>query len=108
MSAATKPLAEMRFDALKNGKVKYPLECGCSGEHYNSLCDGHQNEYLEDMRRLMGIADMRFTHRDFTDLQRLVQALHAIKLQLISNPTKSCIIKIIPETQDETDASRRD
>ena len=49
-----------------------------------------------DAARLMGIADLRFTHRDFTDLPRLVDTINMIKLQLISNPTKSCLIKIIP------------
>lgn len=108
MSAVMKTLAEVRFNATKDGKIKYPLDCGCTGEHYHSLCDGHREEVISDNRRLMGIADLRFTHRDFTDLPRLVIALQAIKLQLISNPTKSCIIKVIPETKDETDARRRD
>lgn len=108
MNAVVKTLAETRFDATKDGKVKYPLDCGCTGEHYHSLCGIHRDEVIADHRRLMGIADLKFTHRDFTDLPRLVIALQAIKLQLISNPTKSCIIKVTPETKDETDARRRD
>jgi len=101
-------LWEARFAATKDGKVKYPLDCGCSSDHYHGLCEYHKEEVIVDQRRLMGIADLRFSHRDFTDLPRFVKTLQAIKLQLISNPTKSCIIKVIPETKDETDASSRD
>lgn len=104
-----KLLAEAREDATKDGKVKYPLDCGCSSEHYHGLCDGHKNEIIEDQRTLMGIPHLRLTHRDFLDLPSLVKTLHAIKLQLISNPTKSCLIKIAPGgLPNETNASSRD
>ena len=76
--------------------LKYPWPCGCHGPKYISKCTKHQMEQVEDDARRAGTADLKFTHRDFTDLMSLVQTLHAIKLQLISNPTKSCIIKVIP------------
>ena len=91
-----------------DGKVKYPLDCGCTSPHQHNMCVGHQEEMLFDKRRLMGIADLRFTHRDLTDLPSLGKALAVIQLHLIANPTKSLLIKIIPETQDEANARRRD
>lgn len=96
-----KTLDEMRLASTVNGQVKYPLECGCKSEHYYGMCSGHQAEHVADQARRMGIADLRFTHRDFLDLPSLVRTLHAVKLQLISNPTKSCIIKVIPHGGDD-------
>ena len=75
--------------------TKYPLPCGCHGPKYISKCTKHQLEQVEDDARRAGVVDMVFTHKDFTDLPRLVETLHAIKLRLISNPTKSCVIKVI-------------
>ena len=95
------PVKAMRLAAMKDGKVKYPLDCGCASELYHNLCEAHKNEHIDDQRRLMGIPALTFTHRDFTDLPRLALALHAIKLHLISSPTKACLIKINPELQDE-------
>jgi hypothetical protein len=69
------------------------------------MCAEHKDERLNDMRRLMGIPKLTFLHRDFTDLPSLAKALHDIKLQLIMNPTKSLLIKIIPGDQDEANAS---
>lgn len=82
-------------------KLKYPLTCGCRAKDYWSMCDNHKAEFESDAARVMGIADLRFNHRDFTDLPRLAQVLNAIKLQLITNPTKSCLIKIIPDHAGE-------
>lgn len=104
-----KLLADARAESTKDGKVKYPLDCGCSSDHYHGLCDGHKNEVIDDQRTLMGIPRLRFTHRDFLDLPSLVNTLQAIKLQLISNPTKSCIIKVAPGGQtNEANASSSD
>jgi hypothetical protein len=88
--------------------MKYPLECGCTGPKYWAKCNNHKAEEEADSARLMGIADIRLTHRDFTDLTKLAATLITIKLQLISNPTKSCLIKITPGEKNETDASSRD
>jgi hypothetical protein len=82
-------------------KPKYPLPCGCHGPKYISKCDLHQVEQIEEDARRLGIVDLTFCHHDFTDLAKLFETLQAIKLRLISNPFKSCIIKVIP---NETDA----
>lgn len=73
------------------------LACGCKSAQFHELCDMHKNEYIDDHRRLMGIAGLTFTHRDFTDLRSLVDTLQTIKLYLISNPKKPLLIKINPE-----------
>jgi hypothetical protein len=78
-------------------KVVYPLPCGCTSPKYHGLCETHKAETILDQRVLMGIPHLIFTHQSFTDLPQLAETLQAIKLQLISNPTKSCIIKINPE-----------
>lgn len=93
-----KLLALARQAAMKDGVVRYPLECGCSSAKFYALCDGHRLEVITDERRTKGVPDLIFRHRDFTDLHQLSEALHAIKLQLISNPTKPLLIKINPET----------
>lgn len=80
--------------------MKYPLDCGCKGPKYWAKCDNHKAEEETDSARLMGIADLTFNHRQFTDLPQLALTLNAIKLQLISNPTKSCLIKIIPSAEN--------
>lgn len=77
--------------------VVYPLPCGCKSEHWYQLCATHQNEVLNARAQLMGLPDLRFTHRQLTDLEQLPATLRAIQLRLISNPTKSCVIKITPE-----------
>jgi hypothetical protein len=88
--------------------AQYPLNCGCRSATYYGLCDSHQAEHDADQARRMGVSDLRFSHRDFTDLTQLAKTLHTIKLQLISNPTKYCVIKIIPEMKDEPDVSNSD
>jgi hypothetical protein len=93
-----KLLAVARQEAMKDGVVKYPLDCGCSSAKFYALCDAHKLEVITDERRTKGVPDIIFRHRDFTDLRQLSEALHIIKLQLISNPTKSLLIKINPET----------
>jgi hypothetical protein len=84
-------------------KTRYPLPCGCHGPKYISKCNIHQVEQIEEDARRIGIVDLVFSHRDFTDLASLIKTLHDIKLRLISNPTKICLIKVTP---NETDASR--
>ena len=106
-----KTLAECLAEAPRDkaGEVKYPLDCGCKSPHEHNMCVGHQQEKLEDQRRRMGIADLRFTSWDFLDLPKLAETLTKIKVQLVSNPTKACLIYIIPgEKKHEADASSRD
>lgn len=93
----TQPLQFMRQAAMKNGKVQYPMTCGCTAQHFQALCQPHREEVLDDQRRFSGMPALTFTHRDVTDLPRFATMLHSIKLQLIMNPTKSLLIKIIPE-----------
>lgn len=85
--------------------VKYPLPCGCHGPKYISKCAMHQLEQVENDTRLAGVVDLVFTHRDFTDLPSLVKTLHDLKLRLISNPTKSCLIKVIPNETNVSSSS---
>lgn len=86
--------------------IKYPLPCGCHGPKYISKCSMHQVEQIEDDARRAGVINLIFTHRDFTNLPQLVKTLHEIKLRLISNPTKSCVIKVIPNETDACGTSR--
>jgi hypothetical protein len=98
-------LAAVQAELGSPPPTKYPYPCGCHGPKYISKCTKHQMEQVKEDARRQGVADLRFTHRDFTNLPQLVETLHAIKLHLISNPTKPCVIKINPEQRDEANAS---
>lgn len=87
-------LEQLKVEALK--PKRYPLDCGCKGPAFESMCDAHATEFQADARRYMGIPELMFTHHQLTDVIELGKTLHSIRLRLIENPTKSLLVKIIP------------
>lgn len=83
--------------ATKDGKVKWPLDCGCKSDHYYGKCDLHQQEYHEDMARRMGIVDLQYNASQLDTDQGRDQFTAEIKQRLVLHPMKPILLKIKPE-----------
>lgn len=85
--------------ATKDGKTKWPLDCGCKSDHYYAKCATHVNEYHEDMARRMGIVDLQYPGKMLDTDQGRDQVLQEIRKRLSLHPTKICLIKFTPEAR---------
>lgn len=94
-----KLFAEAMAAAIKDGKVKWPLDCGCKSEHYHAKCETHQAEQREDDGRRMGIADLSYSAEMFWSDQGRDQIIQEIKKSLTARPTKKLIIHLRPEAK---------
>lgn len=92
-----KTFEEEKQLSIVDGKTKWPLNCGCTGDHYYARCGSHQQEYHEDQGRRMGIVDLKYSAQLFGTDQGRDQVIREINQRIALHPTKPILIKITPE-----------
>lgn len=85
--------------AIIDEKIKWPLNCGCTGEHYYARCARHQQEYHEDHGRRMGIVDLQYNAALLNTDQGRDLIISDLKKRVALHPTKPMLIKIMPEVK---------